>query len=189
MATYFGLTRVYFRGYERTAPLGMHGIRIVPRYWTRSSTCAAEYAGFDFGATRGFDFVGLHRGTAASLVLLRRELEPQELERFQLEIEFIGDRPALPRDTLLLSRWADDALEGYAGRITRAPGSRVRTVHLPEELAGKPFEIFVTQVGGEVRRLGTTDAALLEYTPWRKGVYWALACDATACFVFAAGRA
>lgn len=189
VATYFGLQRVYFRGYERTAPLGMHGIRIVPRYWTKGSACPVEDSGFDFGATKGFDFAGLHRGALASLEVLRAQLAPVEVERFQLEIDFVGARPELPRETLLLSRWQHGALEGYGGRITRAPGGRVRTVHPPRELAGKPFEIYVTQVGGRVVRLGTTDGAPLEYTPWRKGVYWALACDATACWVFAAGRA
>jgi len=47
-------------------------------------------------------------------------------------------------------------------------------------------------VRGEARRLGNATAATaattFEYVPWSRGVYWALACRPTECFVMAVAR-
>ena len=59
---------------------------------------------------------------------------------------------------------------------------------LPKELAGTDFEIYAYQVSGEARRLGTAQDPTLEYEPWKRGAYWALACHPTECFVIAATR-
>ena len=55
-------------------------------------------------------------------------------------------------------------------------------------LAGRPFDIYMANIGGESRLLGTTDGKPLQYVPWHHGVYWVLACDEAECWVIAATR-
>ena len=95
---------------------------------------------------------------------------------------------AVPRPRIVVARWRPDRFEGYVGRIERSGRSTVRSIRVPPELAGSDAEIFVYQVGGEARRLGTARDRALEYTPWKSGVYWILACRTDACFVIAASR-
>ncbi len=188
VARYFDLGRVFFRGYDQKAPLGMLGVRVAPRYWTSGSSVARYDDTFDLGVTKGFDIPGVHRSTRASIDLLRQRIAPATLDRFELAVEFVGAPPPLPRPRLVVARWAEGRFEGYAASIVRNGRDTVRTLELPNTLAGRPFDIYLTQVGGEVRKLGTTDGKPLRYVPWRSGIYWMLACDANECWVIAATR-
>ncbi|MBA3393828.1 MAG: hypothetical protein H0T89_14365 [Deltaproteobacteria bacterium] len=189
---YFALSRVFFRGYDLKGPLGMAGVRFAPRYRVAGDDCDRQYELFDTGVTRGFDIAGVHRSTAAAVELLRGQLGAQQLARFELGVVFIGAPPPLPRPHLVVARWSAGRIEGYTAKISRRGRSTTREIKLGKELAGKPFEIYIVQVGGEAKKLGTTDGAPLRYVPWRSGVYWVLACDAkpggTECFVIAATR-
>jgi uncharacterized protein DUF6056 len=98
------------------------------------------------------------------------------------EVTVVADGVVLPRGKLLLARWRDGRFEAYAGAIGRPGVSIEREVTLPPELAGK--ELYVVQIGSETRPL----PASRRYTPWRTGVYWVLACDASECWLVAAGR-
>jgi hypothetical protein len=189
VAKYFALSRVFFRGYHPRAPLGLTGIRIVPRYWTSGATCAADYDEFEFGVAKGFDLAALHSGTRESIEILQRHLGTQTLERFELPIVFAGERPKLPRPELVLSRWRGGMFEGYIAKFVRRGKSRTRDIKLPPEFVGKPFDIHVLLVGGEHRRLGNAaNPTAITFEPWAKGVYWLLACDATTCWVIGASR-
>lgn len=189
VAKYFGLARVLFRGYYPRVPLGLTGIRILPKYWTVGATSAADYHEFELGVDRGFDIATLHSGTRESIDILRRQLAPQQLARFELPIAFAGERPALPRKELILSRWVEGRFEGYVAKFVRRGKQRTRQIKLPPELAGKPFDIYVLLVGGSYKELGSAASGTPpSFEPWAKGVYWVLACDAQTCWVVAASR-
>ncbi len=191
---YFALARVLFRGYDLKGPLGMAGVRFVPRYWVAGDACAHQYELFDTGVTRGFDIAGVHRSATAAVELLHTQLDGTQLETFELGVAFVGAPPPLPRPHVLVARWRADrgggSIEGYTAKIVRRGRSTTRDIKLGKELLGtlRAFEIFIVQVGGEVRKLGTTDGKPLSYVPWHSGVYWVLACDAKECFVIAATR-
>lgn len=187
VAKYFGLARVFFRGYDVKGPLGMLGVKVVPRYTTASGRVSDHYA-FDLGFTRGFDIAGVHKIVQTSVDLVRSEIAPDQLTRYELLVEFVGAWPPMPRNRLVVARSNQGQFEGYAGTIARLGRTTTRQLSLPPALAGKHFEIYITHVGSEPRRLGTTDGKPLQYVPWRSGVYWALACDATECWVIAASR-
>ncbi len=187
VANYFGLARVFFRGYDIKGPLGMLGVKMVPRYTGESGRVTEHYA-FDLGFTRGFDIAGIHKVVRTSVDLARTEIAPEQLARYELLVEFVGAWPPMPRHRILVARWNEGQFEGYSGSIVRLGRGTTRELMLPPLLAGKPFEIYITHVGSEPRRLGTTDGTPLRYVPWRSGVYWALACDATECWVIAASR-
>lgn len=178
VAKYFGLARVYFRGYDKIAPLGTSGIRVVPRYFVEGSDIPAEDFGFEFGITRGFDLEGMHAGTLSSVALLQRRIAPARLSHLDLAVEFVADPPPLPAP-LLVARWKDGQLEGWIADIQRK--GTTRTLKLPASLGTK--DLYMLRVGGELRKLDS-----LTYTPWDKGVYWAIACDASTCWVIAATR-
>ena len=188
IAQYFGLARVFLRGFDEQAPLGLLGARFVPRYWTAGSTTPELDPSFGVGDTKGFDLAGLQRTARASVEILRRQLAPAELARFELGVTFMGAAPPLPRPQLVVARWHDGVLEGYAAQIVRKGRSTAREVVLPKTLAGRPFDIYIARIGDPVRKLGTTDGQPLVYAPWRGGVYWALACDAADCWVIAGAR-
>jgi hypothetical protein len=189
VARYFDLARVFFRGYEQKAPLGMAGIRVVPRYWLAGESCAAEDDAFDLSGTKGFEIAAIHATTRTSIELLQRRIPPgSRLDRFELGIEFMGEPPPLPRPKLVLARWHDARLEGYTGAIVRHGNATTRDIKLDPQLVGKPFQIYIAQIGSEARRLGGTNGEPLQYTPWRTGVYWVLACDDAECWVIAAAR-
>ncbi|MBC7978440.1 MAG: hypothetical protein H7138_25935, partial [Myxococcales bacterium] len=88
-----------------------------------------------------------------------------------------------------VARWRSSVFEAYAATIERPSAAKTRVVKLPAELAATDDEIFLYQVGGEARRIGSARDAQLTYVPWTRGVYWALACRPTECFVIAAVRA
>lgn len=185
VATFFGLDRVVFRGYQKTAPLGMSGVRIAPRYWAAGATCPGEIDTFENGFAQGFDLGSLHRGAQASIAMLQRQLGPIPLERVEFEVEFAGAAPALPRPRLLFGRWDHGRYAGPVATIKRVGTTRVIT--LPPELAGTDREVYVLAFGGGLKRLGLARDSL-GYVPWRRGVYWVLACDAAECAVIAATR-
>ena len=70
--------------------------------------------------------------------------------------------------------------------------TRTRSVVLPAALRGTDLEIYVYHLGGPAggvaRRLGTARDPTLEFLPWSRGGYWALACNPDECFVIAAAR-
>lgn len=110
------------------------------------------------------------------------------LDQLELAVDFLGEPPPLPRPRLLLGRWTPTRFEGWAGVIERKGAGKTRTVTLPKELRGSDLEIFIYRVGDEARRLGTGRDEALDYQPWKRGAYWALACNPSECFVIAATR-
>ena len=183
VANYLGLARVSFRGFALGSPLGSLGIRLVPKYWVTGERCARDDADLDLEG-RGLDVAGIVDSTRASVEVLWRR---QRFERFELAVEFIGAAPAVPRSRLLIARSNGDRLESYVGTIVRPGPTTERELKLGPGF-DRALELYIYQVGGEFRRLGTANGEPLRYTPWRTGVYWALACDASACWVVAAAR-
>jgi hypothetical protein len=183
VARYFGLARVSLRGYDPKAPLGALGARVVPRYW--AGPTAIQDAAFDLRALKGVAITDMHRMTRESIERLRGRIAPVALERFELAVEFDGQRPPLPRRSLVISRWTAGGFEGYAAKLAWRGGGEIG-LELPADLIGKPFDIYLARVGDGVRKLGTTDNKLLRYALGRGGVVWAFACDATTCLVIAA---
>jgi len=186
VAKYFGLSGVVFRRYDPNAPLGMSSARLVPRYELEPPGCLDEHGGFTLGTFKGFDIAGLHRETKIAIELLRQRLGATQLRSLDVEVTLDDGSLKAPRPRVLASRWHPDRFEGYVGRIDRAGRSRVRTIRMPAELTDA--EVYIYQVGGEMRRLGTARVDKLEYTPWKSGVYWVLACRTDECFVIAATR-
>ena len=189
IARYYGLRQVIFRGGDASAPLGVTDVRLVPRYDVEPPSCLDEHGGLDLVGFRGLDVASIHKSMLAGIDALRARIgKTGKLRRLELDVQFAGAPPELPRKRLLVARWWPDAFEGWAGAIRREGHSTTREVVLPKELKGKPFEIFIYQIGGEWRRLGTTNGEPLEYTPWKRGAYWALACRPDECFVIVATR-
>jgi hypothetical protein len=192
VATYFGLRGVILRAVEIDAPLGISDVQLVPRYQISPAGCLDAHGGLELGITRGIDITQVHKAMAAAIDRLRDRLAHQtpagQLDRLDFVVDFLGTPPALPRPSLVVGRWLPTGFETHAALIERKGNSRVRQVVLPAELAGTDREIYAYQVGGEARRLGTARDAALEYVPWKRGAYWALACDPTECFVIAATR-
>jgi len=189
VAAYFGLRGVIFRAVDIEAPLGVSDVRLVPRYQVTPASCLDEHGGLDLGTYRGIDIGAVHQAMQAAIERLRERLAPAgRLDRLDLVVDFAGAAPPLPRPTLLVGRWLPDGFVGYAGAIERKGTSKTRAIKLPRALAGTDFEIYAYQVDGEARRLGTARDAALEYVPWKRGAYWALACHPAECFVIAAAR-
>ena len=191
VSAYFGLRGVIFRAVDVDAPLGVSDVQLVPRYAVTPAGCLDEHGGFDLGTYRGIDIGSVHKAMQAAIERLRERLSPGgRLDRLDLAVGFAGAAPPLPRPTLLVGRWSPSGFERYAGVIERKGSSKTRAIKLPKELRGSDFEIYAYQVNGEARRLGTAGdpAERLEYVPWKRGAYWALACRPTECFVFAASR-
>jgi hypothetical protein len=189
VAAYFGLHGVIFRAVDIDAPLGVSDVTLVPRYQVTPASCLDEHGGLDLGTYRGIDIGSVHKAAQAAIERLRERLAPTgRLDRLDLVVGFVGAPPPLPRPTLLVGRWLPTGFEGHAGLIERKGTSKTRAIKLPKELVGTDDEIYAYQVSGEARRLGTARDARLEYVPWKRGAYWALACRPTECFVIAAAR-
>lgn len=189
VATYFGLHGVIFRAVDIDAPLGVSDVTLVPRYQVTPASCLDEHGGLDLGTYRGIDIGSVHKAMQAAIERLRERLAPTgRLDRLDLVVGFVGAAPPLPRPTLLVGRWLPTGFEGHVGLIERKGTSKTRAIKLPKELIGTDFEIYAYQVSGEARRLGIARDAPLEYIPWKRGAYWALACHPTECFVIAATR-
>ena len=189
VAAYFDLRGVIFRAVDINAPLGVSDVTLVPRYQVTPASCLDEHGGLDLGTYRGIDIGSVHKAMQAAIERLRERLGPTgRLDRLDLVVGFVGAPPPLPRPTLLVGRWLPTGFEGHAGIIERKGSSKTRAIKLPKELVGTDDEIYAYQVSGEARRLGTARDATLEYVPWKRGAYWALACRPTECFVIAATR-
>jgi hypothetical protein len=186
VARYFGLARVFFRGHHPGSPLGVTGIRLIPRYWTTGASSPADYEAFEL-VDKSYDVKVMHDSARSSIALLQRQLAGQTLERFDLEIVFAGERPALPREQLVLSRWHAGRFEAYVGRFVRRGKKSTRELALSAELAKQPLDIYVVLIGDRFEHVGRADAGKrLTFQPWGKGIYWALACDDKTCWVIAA---
>lgn len=184
VAKYFGLRGVLFRSYDPTAPLGLSGVKLVPRVEADPPQCLDE--GLTLGAFKGFDMVALQREVKIAIENLENQLPATALRAVDVEVLLPG--VTLPRPHVLVARWQPNRYEAYIGRIDRKGRAKTRTIVLPPELAGSDAEIVVYQAGGEARRLGTARDTRLQYVPWKTGVYWVLACRADHCFVIAATR-
>lgn len=188
VAGYFDLRGVIFRSVDIEAPLGVSDVVLVPRYQVTPARCLDEHGGLELGSYRGIDIASVHKAAAAAIERVRARIAPTgRLDRLDLAVEFTGAAPPLPRPSLIVGRWRPSGYEGYAGAIERRAGTRVRAVVVPAELADD-FEIYAYQVSGEARRLGAARDRKLEYVPWKRGAYWALACRPAECFVIAAAR-
>jgi hypothetical protein len=189
VAKYFDLAGVVFRAYNPNVPLGVMSARLVPRYQVSPPGCLDEHGGFALGSFKGFDLAGLHREMKIGVELLRQRLGTSgRLERLDLEVELDDPNAKLPREHVLVGRWEPTRFEGHIGKIVRKSGGRTRNIELPKELALKDTEVFVYNVGGEAKRLGTGGGETLQYVPWTSGVYWVLACRPNECWVIAATR-
>jgi len=189
VATYFDLRGVIFRAVDIEAPLGVSDIRLVPRYQVTPASCLDEHGGLELGTFRGLDIGSVHKAALAAIEQARDRLAPVgRLDRLDLVVEFTGAVPALPRPTLIVARWLPTGFEAHAGAIERRGMSRTRSIVLPQALRTDDIEVYAYQVDGEARRLGTGRDAALDYVPWKRGAYWALACRPTECFVIAAAR-
>jgi hypothetical protein len=185
IARYFGLRDVVVRGYDPDSPLGVSDVRLVPHAVVSPASCLDEHGGFELGWYRGLDVSTIHAAmrTAAALLAERVRDNGGRLERLDLTVQFVGDRPPLPRKTLLVGRWHPDRLEAYVGGFKRSGRSTTREIVAPPELADA--ELYIYQVGGEARLL---DRQAPRYVPWKTGAYWVLACRRDECFVIAATR-
>jgi hypothetical protein len=193
VARYFDLEGLVFRAVDPDAPLGVSDVRLVPRYSITPASCLDEHGGFELTGFRGLDVGTIQRAMLDEVARTRTRLgSAGRLDRLDLAVELVGAPPALPRKTLLIGRWRPDRFEGWAGSIERRGVGRARSVILPPALRGSDLEIFIYHLGGPLggvaRRLGTARDAALEYVPWSRGGYWALACNADECFVIAATR-
>lgn len=184
VAQYFGLGGVVFRAFDVDAPLGITDVRLASRCRPETSRCLEDDRWFERGGYRGIDLPALHRQLSTAIDRLRLQPGGDTLEQLDVEIEFAGARPPLPRERLLLARWTSAGLVAHAGAIRTTRG-KAREVVVPRSLAGTGREVYLYEVGGPVTRLGTTDAPLKPYVPSKNGVSWALACDRIECFVVA----
>jgi hypothetical protein len=189
ITTYFDLKGVIFRAVDIEAPLAVSDVRLVPRYEVSPATCLDEHGGLELGAYRGIDVGSIQKAEVAAIAELIERLGPAaHLSKLDLEVQFVGAPPPLPRPHLIVGRWTPTRFEAYAGAINRRGHSTTRDVALPKELRAQDLEILLYQVGGETRRLGTSRDAELAYVPWATGAYWVLACRAQECFVVVATR-
>ncbi|HEY0193828.1 MAG TPA: DUF6056 family protein [Kofleriaceae bacterium] len=187
VADYFGLHGVLLRAVDLDAPLGLTDVQLVPRYQVTPASCLDDIHSLDLGALRGIDINVVHKAMQLELDRLRGRLAAAHitLDRLDYAVDFTGaPPPALPRPSLLVGRWTPAGLQAPVGSIDRKGPTRTRTVKLPAEFAGTDAEIYVYLAGGEAHRLGTGRDRDLEFVPWKRGAYWALACQATECFVF-----
>ncbi len=189
VATYFDLAGVVFRAYDVTAPLGTTGVQYVPRVTLDPPGCLDTVGGFAFTSTRGYDISGMFGELHVAIAALREQLAGRaKLLQLDMLVEIEGTHPPLPRKDVMVARWRPDLFEGWAAQVERSKHSKTRDVLLPKELKATDFEIYVYEVGGEAKSIGTTRSAQLEFVPWKTGTYWVLACRTDECFVISASR-
>ena len=176
---YFELRGVVMRGFDPDAPLGVTDVKLAPQ---TSPACMAELDSFELGWYRGIDITTIHSALRIAVEQLRERIGAK-LDRLDLTVQFSGDRPPLPRPTLLVGRWTPQRFEVYVAQIKRKGRSRTREIVVPAELADT--ELYIYNVGGEAKRL---DQKAPRYVPWKTGVYWVLACRTDECFVLAAAK-
>jgi hypothetical protein len=190
VARYFDLTGVVLRGVDLDAPLGVTDVRLVPRYDLDPPSCLDEHGGLELGTFQGVNVAAIHAAMRNGIDDLRRRLPAgATLRALELDVGFVGAPPPLPAGAkrLVVGRWRPDSFVGWEGDIVRPSADKERVVVLPADLVGKPYDIWVYQVGGEAHRLGAATRGLT-YTPWKSGAYWVLACRDDECFVIAATR-
>jgi hypothetical protein len=190
VATYFGLAGVVHRAVDLDAPLGVSDVRLVPRYAVTPPRCLDDAGGFELGTFRALDAGSVQKAMLYGIERLQARLAGRgTLDQFVLEVDFVGDRPATPRPTIVVGRWTPARFDAWAGMIERAGSvTKTRRVLVPDPLRTPDVEVVIWQVGGTWKTLGTGADRKLEYEPWRRGPYWALACRASECFVIAATR-
>ncbi|MGE0395405.1 MAG: DUF6056 family protein [Kofleriaceae bacterium] len=189
VAEYFGLRDIVFRATDLEAPLGVSDVRFTPIYTLTPPSCLDESGGFQLGQIRGLDIPSTQRAARSAIERLRTRIGSKgRIDQLDIAVDFIGATPALPRPSLLLGRWKDDAFEAYGGLIERDGSSRTRLVQVPKDLRVSTVDIFIYSVGHDWKELGKGTSPRLAYTPWREGTYWALACKGDECFVIAATR-
>lgn len=178
---YFALGGVTFRAVDLDAPLGISDAVLVPR-----AAGDLDVRRFHLDDFRGLDIGSVHRAVKLALEMLTAAAPGAQVD---VVVDFVGDPPpGLPRPTLLVGRWQHGAYQGWAGAISRPGMGKERRVTLPPELRTRADEVFIYHVGSRAQRLGLASDGDLRYVPWKRGTYWALACDARECFVFAATR-
>ena len=183
VARYFALRSVVLRAVDIDAPLGVSDVRLVPRYQLSPASCLDQVGGLELDDFRGIDILQVHKAIRIAIDHLRLRLADRgRIEQLDVVVGFVGDPPPLPRKTLVVARATADGLETHAGAITRIGAGKTRRVTVPA--AVRDMELLIYNVGGEARPLGPE----LEYQPWHRGAYWALACRADECFVIAAAR-
>jgi hypothetical protein len=164
-------------------------VRLVPEAVITPASCVAEQGGFELGWYRGLDVSTIHLAMRTAVEQLRDRVAGAggRLERLDLAVQFVGDRPALPRAKLLVGRWTPERFDAHVGQFRRKGRDTTREIVVPKELAGS--EVYIYQVGGEAKKL---DPSAPRYVPWKTGAYWVLACRppgaADECFVIAATR-
>lgn len=193
VAEYLGLGGLVFRAVDLDAPLGVTDVRLVAHATVTPASCLDEHGGFEITGFRGLDVASIQHAMLDGVARTRARLGAAgRLDRLDLAVELVGAPPALPRKTLLIGRWRPDRFDAWAGEIARRGVTRTRTIVLPAALRGTDLEIYVYHLGGPAggvaRRLGTARDPTLEYLPWSRGGYWALACNPDECFVIAATR-
>jgi hypothetical protein len=189
---YYGLGGVVFRGVDLDAPLGVSDVRLVPRYDLVPASCLDEHGGLELPSYKGTSVLSIQSAFVEALAALRARLPAgSELRRLDLEVQFSGAPPPLPRPKILVARWQANHLEAWVAEIERHGRATTREIIVPPDLAksaNKAIDIYIYQVGGEARRLGAATDRDLIYVPWKAGTYWALACRPDECFVIAATR-
>ena len=190
---YLGLGGLVFRAVDLDAPLGVTDVRLVAHATVTPASCLDEHGGFEITGFRGLDVASIQHAMLDGIARTRARLGAAgRLDRLDLAVELVGAPPALPRKTLLIGRWHPDRLDAWAGEIARRGVTRTRSIVLPAALRGTDLEIYVYHLGGPAggvaRRLGTARDPTLEFLPWSRGGYWALACNPDECFVIAAAR-
>jgi len=193
VAEYLGLGGLVFRAVDLDAPLGVTDVRLVARATVTPASCLDEHGGFEITGFRGLDVASIQHAMLDGIARTRARLGAAgRLDRLDLAVELVGAPPALPRKTLLIGRWRPDRFDAWAGEIARRGVTRTRSIVLPAALRGTDLEVYVYHLGGPAggvaRRLGTARDTRLEYLPWARGGYWALACNPDECFVIAATR-
>ncbi len=193
VAEYLGLGGLVFRAVDLDAPLGVTDVRLVAHATVTPASCLDERGGFEITGFRGLDVASIQRAMLDGVARTRARLGAAgRLDRLDLAVELVGAPPALPRKTLLIGRWRPDHFDAWAGEIARRGVTRTRSVVLPAALRGADLDIYVYHLGGPAggvaRRLGTARDTTLEFLPWSRGGYWALACNPDECFVIAATR-
>ena len=185
VAEYLDLGFVTFRAVDLEVPLGVSDVHLVPRAKIEPASCIDTYGGLDLLQFHSFDILSIHEATQLAIDQLRTRLPAgARLDQLDVVVQFAGAPPPLPRPSIVLGRWTPVAgYEGHTGKIVREGRTTLRDVVPPPELASG-YELFIYQVGGEWRPLGKE----LNYSPWKPGPYWALACTPAECFVFAAIR-
>ncbi len=186
VAKYFGLSRALFRGGGAWSLLGLSDVKLTMHYELDKQLCLDEVDSLAIKQFVGRDVGAIQHAFLDAIVEIEHETRAQ-VQKIDLVASFLGDTPPLPRKTMFVAKWENGVLEGYTARMKRSGRARAREVIIDPALTTSTWEIFVTRIGDEPRRLGTsTSGERLLYEPWRSGTYWVTACRDDYCFVLMA---